>query len=69
MSEHGTSSARDLTMHVRSAGVGHQSAGSCATPKCEVRGQKRYIRGRLQLRYCPGCAAAIDARRAAKGAV
>jgi len=66
MSDTSTSSARDVTATRRDPGVGHQSVGACAG--CPARTTHRFIRGRLQQRYCAACAAAYDARKAARAA-
>jgi len=64
VSETSSSTARDMTAARRNPGVGHQSLGSCAA--CPARTTHRFIRGRLQLRYCAACTVAYDARQAAR---
>jgi len=66
VSDTSSSTARDLTAARRNPGVGHQSNGTCAA--CPARTTHRFIRGRLQQRFCATCAAAYDARQAARKA-
>ena len=66
MSDTSTSTARDVTATRRNPGVDHQSNGACAG--CPTRTTHRFIRGRLQQRFCAACTAAYDARQAARKA-